>query len=221
MRHRADGVESSSVGAVTAASRPMVRALMVLLALVWTQLPFGGGAQAEGGRAIELCCAWGKTIGDGVLSWSVDAEPATAGVIRSGIREWDDVLGSVALTEQAPGSLVDIAIRFTEAAGRTEGQAVTSFTQRGLIRSVEVSIQGGRAPENSGGIVQIAKHEFGHALGLGHANFEGNLMSEAVSPQPSPIPDCAVNGVIEANRWKMVAPEAPRPTPPQVTEVSC
>ena len=30
-------------------------------------------------------------------------------------------------------------------------------------------------------IGQIAKHEMGHALGLGHANFDKNLMAERVN----------------------------------------
>ena len=46
-------------------------------------------------------------------------------------------------------------------------------------------------------------------------------MSEAVSPEPSPIPTCAVNGVLEANRWKMVAPEAKRPHAPHTSEIYC
>ncbi|MGH9041644.1 MAG: matrixin family metalloprotease, partial [Acidimicrobiia bacterium] len=185
------------------------------------QFPLGGGARAEGGQALELCCAWGRTLSDGDLTYSVTAaDPATAGVIRAAVREWDDVL-AVAFTEVAPSDATDVQMRFTESAGRTEGQAVTSFTQRGLIRRVEITIKGGLAPENSGGIIQIAKHEFGHALGLGHANFDGNLMSEAVSPEPSPIPTCAVSGVLEANRWKMVDPESKRPHAPRASEVSC
>ncbi|HEY3238516.1 MAG TPA: matrixin family metalloprotease, partial [Acidimicrobiia bacterium] len=153
---------------------------MVILALVWTQFPLGGGARAEGGQALELCCAWGKTLADGALTYSVSAgDTATADVIRAAVREWDDVL-AVSFLEVAPGQPVDVTMSFAEYPGRTEGQAVTSFTQRGLIRRVEVTIKGGRAPENSGGLIQIAKHEFGHALGLGHANFDGTLMSEAV-----------------------------------------
>lgn len=228
MKHRVAVSEPLPValaGVARESSRPVrttksLRVAMVLLALVWTQFPLGGGARAEGGQALELCCAWGKTLSDDALTYSVSADAATADVIRAAVREWDEVL-AISFIEVAPGQAVDVAIAFTEYAGRTEGQAVTSFTQRGLIRRVEVTIKGGPAPENSGGIIQIAKHEFGHALGLGHANFDGNLMSEAVSPEPSPIPACAVQGVTEANRWKMVDPQARRPHVPQVSEVPC
>ena len=200
---------------------PSVRVALVLLALVWTQFPLGGGARAEGGQTLELCCAWGRTLDDGALTFSVAAaDAATADVIRAAVRDWDDVL-SVSFNEVAPGQGADVTMDFTERPGRTEGQAVTSFTQRGLIRRVEITIKGGRAPENSGGILQIAKHEFGHALGLGHANHDGTLMSEAVSPEPAPIPACAIRGVTEANRWKMVDPESKRPHPPRTATVDC
>ncbi|MGH9000529.1 MAG: hypothetical protein ACRDY7_14210 [Acidimicrobiia bacterium] len=196
---------------------------MILVALMWTQFPLGGGAHAEGGPALKLCCAWGRTLADADLTWSVaGADSATADVIRSGLREWDDVLASVSLTEVSPGTRkIDVVITFTEDPGRTEGQAVTSFTERGLIKKVEVGIQGARAPANTGGLLQITKHEFGHALGLGHANFDGNLMSEAVSPQPSPIEGCVMSAVIEANRWRLIDPQEKRPQRPIVDEVAC
>lgn len=212
-------VAVAAVAREPARATPVLRLALVLFALVWTQFPFGG-ARAEGGRAIELCCAWGRALEDGDLTWSVaGADPATAEVMRSAVREWDDAL-ALSLTEVVPGKRVDVAIIFAEAAGRTEGQAITSFTRRGLIRQVEVEVKGTRAPANNGGLGQIAKHEFGHALGLGHANHEGNMMSEAVTAEPAPIPSCAIQGVIESNRWKMVD-NAKRPQPPQASEVPC
>lgn len=225
MKHRVGALEPVPVMGTAMVRGPArtslaVRAGMVVLALVWTQFPFGG-AQAEGGQTLKLCCAWGRTMSDGDLTFSIEGDPSTADVIRSGIREWDEALPALSLTERAPGADVDVAVVFTEDVGRTEGQAVTSFTRRELIRKVDVTIKGGRAPGNTGGLLQIAKHEFGHALGLGHANHDGNLMSESVNPQPSPIPTCAVHGVVEANRWKMVDPEAKRPQPPKVGEVPC
>ena len=217
MRDRVDA------SVVVPRSRRMARLLIVVLALVWTQFPFGSGAASEEGtQELALCCAWGKSLDDGVLTYSVSSpDVPSAQVIRNAVREWDGDLLAVRLNEVAVGSPADITIRFTPGQGRTEGQAVTSFTRRGLISKVEITIQGALAPGNSGGLGQIAKHEFGHALGLGHTNYEGNLMSPAVSPDPQPVPACVVQGVIEANRWKMIAPVSKKPAPPRLSRVPC
>jgi Matrixin len=202
---------------------PVVRVFMLVLALILTQVPVGGGARAEGGHELALCCAWGKAIDDGQLSYSVAADEISAEVIRQAVREWDANLPGLDLVERPVGA-VDIAITFEAEPGRTEGQAVTSFTQAGLIRRVDIGIQGGPAPGNAGGLLQIAKHEFGHALGLGHADFEGNLMSKAVSPQPHPIEPCVVSAVVEANHWRLGdvgLRRLGRPERPRVSDVSC
>jgi predicted Zn-dependent protease len=161
---------------------------------------------------------------DGQLTYSVAAaDEASADVIRQAVREWDANLPGLVLVERRVGG-VDIAITFDTEPGRTEGQAVTSFTQGGLIRHVDIGIQGGPAPGNAGGLLQIAKHEFGHALGLGHANYEGNLMSKAVSPQPQPIEPCVISAVLEANHWRLAEVgrrRIGRPERPRVSGVSC
>lgn len=200
-----------------------LRLFMVLAALLWTQFPFNGGAHAEPAPALKLCCAWGSAFTDGELTYSVTGgDSETLDVMGAAVREWDDVLTGMSLIERPAGTKkVDIAIVFVEEPGRTEGQAVTSFTRRGLIRRVEIEIQGGGAPANTGGLLQITKHEFGHALGLGHANFDGNLMSEAVSPQPTPIESCVAQAVVEANRWRMVDPQEKRPQKPDASDVPC
>ena len=215
----------TGAGAGDSRTTPAVRILTVLVALVWTQFPFGGGARAEGGHELALCCAWGRALGDGRLSYSVAAADGTsAEVIRQAVREWDLSLAGLELVERPVGSAVDIAITFDAEPGRTEGQAVTSFTEGGFIRHVDVGIQGGEAAGNAGGLFQIAKHEFGHALGLGHANYEGNLMSKAVSPEPRPIEACVISGVLAANRWRLGdlgLRRIGRPERPRVTEVAC
>ena len=196
----------------------------MVLALVWTQFPLGsGGASSEDdNHELALCCAWGRSLDDSNLTYSISSpHRLSTQVIRSAIREWDAELFGITLSEVAVGSPADVTVRFTPGEGRTEGQAVTSFTRRGLISRVEITIKGALAPANSGGLGQIAKHEFGHALGLGHTNYEGNLMSPAVSPDPQPVPPCVIRGVIEANRWKMVNPGGRRPSPPKVAQVPC
>jgi hypothetical protein len=201
-------------------SSPGVRLAMVMAALVWSQVPLGGGARAASGRGLEICCGWGSSLTQGKLSFSLRGpDAATVEVMRAAVREWDTALGALSLTEVAAGA-EDVAIRFIDGPGRTEGEAITAFSRNGLIRRVDITIKGARAPGNAGGLSQITKHEFGHALGLGHANFDGNLMSAAVSPSPVPIPACNLVGVLEANRWKLVDDDA-GPSRPTVRQVDC
>ena len=207
------------------------RVTLVVLALLWTLWPAGHGARAEGDRTLQICCAWGKSLADGDLTYSLMGDdPLTLDVMRRAVRAWDDALAPITLTEVGPDQRPDIAIWFhgpagagiggTEGAGGTQGEAVTMFNQRGLIRHVEVTVNGPPAPANAGGIEQITKHELGHALGVGHVNFDGDIMSPIVNPQSSPLSGCDLNGVIEANRWQTMdgRPAARRPS---ATQIAC
>ncbi|MGH9040263.1 MAG: matrixin family metalloprotease [Acidimicrobiia bacterium] len=200
-----------------------VRAGIVLLGAVWSVvLPTFGAAQAEGGPAIELCCAWGRSLADGQLTYSLSgADPATGDVMRGAIRAWDDALPTIVLREVPEGTKkTDIVIIYTEGSGDSEGLAVTSFTQRGLIKQAKLNVDAPRAPGGTGAVEQITKHEMGHALGLRHANFEGDLMSPIVNPVPGPMSGCDVAGVIEANRWQTTDGRR-SPRPPTATSVPC
>jgi hypothetical protein len=199
-----------------------VAAAVGLLTVIGVLLPAVPVARAQTSRTLELCCAWGRALEDGRLSYSLSgADPATADVMRAAIRAWDDSLPTISLFEVPPTKAkIDIRIEYLEGTGDSEGLAVTSFTRRGLIRHVELRVDAPRAPAGAGAVEQITKHEVGHALGLRHANFEGDLMSPIVNPTPGPMSACDIAGVVEANRWQ-TTDGARRPQPPSATHVPC
>ena len=56
-------------------------------------------------------------------------------------------------------------------------------------------------------IETIAKHEIGHTLGLGHANFKSNLMTTKIDFAAETISQCELEAVQQANSWKFLAKE--------------
>jgi hypothetical protein len=209
--------------------------LVVVLGCVAWWSAGGSAARAEGdGRAVAICCAWGNRLSDGVLTYSVTGDDQTGlSIIRSALHEWDEAFTDLSLEEVPVGgkkrsNKPDIAIVYgpgTADGGEShtsgaQGLTTTYLNNRRMVTRVEVGIDGGPSPVNAGAIEQIAKHELGHALGLGHANFDGDLMSPLVQPTPAPIPLCDINAVRQANSWKMID-HAKRPKPATATEAAC
>jgi hypothetical protein len=60
----------------------------------------------------------------------------------------------------------------------------------------------------------------GHALGLGHANFDGNLMAEKVNDGTQNVSECEIKAVLKANYWKLIA-DGITPAMPEKKEIIC
>jgi len=188
----------------------------------------GAGTAPSDGRAVAICCAWGNKMAKGVLTYEViSSDPTALSIIRGAVQAWDDALPDLTMTEVTRKP--DIAITYGpgaadggESPGGTgaRGLTTTYLNGRHLVLRVEIGIDGGPSPVNSGAIEEIAKHELGHALGLGHANWDGDLMSPLVNPTPAPLPPCDVNAVIHANSWRMVD-HGHHPKPAPTTSSAC
>ena len=207
--------------------------VIVLGAAGWSLA--GEPARAEDERAVGICCAWGSRLSDGELTYSVSGDDATSlSIVRHAVQAWDEALPELILTEVAPGGKkrskqADITIVYGPGAADggesphstgAQGLTTTYLNSRRMVTRVEIGIDGGPSPVHAGAIEQITKHEVGHALGLGHANWDGDLMSPLVQPTPAPIPICDINAVRQANSWKMIDNRR-RPKPASASQSPC
>lgn len=163
--------------------------------------------------SIQLCCTWGIDLDDGVLTYNIDDDSSSKeqDAVRSAIEEWDSKIDTLELETVSSIKNTDIKIEFQDKSEKViegeeiAGQTITTFDQDGLLDNAEITISRsvqayGFDPSTIG---QIAKHEIGHALGLGHANFDGNLMAGRVDDGTDNISECEIKAVIETNFWKL------------------
>jgi hypothetical protein len=171
---------------------------------------------------LQICCAWSDKISDGVLEYRISGEgdEDSKQSVRNAIQDWDLLIDNLIFVEKQDDSSneADLEIGFSDsnedandeefdygdpiAAGKTE----FNFDNKGFIDSIEVTLSGGIFGDRfqNSELEQIARHEIGHVLGLGHANFDGNLMSESTDGGTGNISTCEVNGVLAANYWRLV-----------------
>jgi hypothetical protein len=177
----------------------------------------------EDQSSVQICCTWGEELQDGTLTYYIDDDiskdqKAVIQVIQDAIEDWDTKVGLLELEELSNKKKSDITIEFqddkddnidddeNEDEGEDiAGQTTTLFDRYGFISKTEITIKKSVQEFESDveTIGQIAKHEMGHALGLGHANFDGNLMAEEVNDGTAVVSDCETKAVIEANYWKL------------------
>jgi hypothetical protein len=158
----------------------------------------------------QFCCTWGDNLQDVILTYHIDYESSLEeqNAVRDALEEWDSKIEFLKLEATPSIKSSDIRIKFQDESdtlvgggGEIAGRTTTTFDQFGFLDKAEFTIS--RSIQaydfDTSTIEQIAKHEMGHALYLGHANFDGNLMSESVNHGTDTISDCEIKAVVEAN----------------------
>ena len=105
----------------------------------------------------------------------------------------------------------------------TAAQSTNNLDENGFINSVLITISRSAFGDtfDSNKIKQLTQHEIGHALGLGHTNFNGDLMSVIVdNNKTGSISKCDIDAILEANQWKVVD-SGVTPYHPQVDRMDC
>jgi len=187
------------------ASTVSVILLLTALLIFDSNLAFAKKGDSSSKKKIELCCAWGDSLDDGVLTFSINNGGSDlAKIVKISINDWEDALGGVKFKYVKEASDADIEVDFKKGKGKKVGKTVTLFDQLGFIDQVDVSISkksyGFTLDKHT--LEHVAKHEMGHALGLGHANFKGTLMSPNVDEIITKISACELDSVKYANSWK-------------------
>jgi len=179
----------------------IIPSLVIGLALIFSQ------QQVYATNSLSVCCAWNTKVVDG-LSYTISGGGSSAqAAVQSAIDDWNTAPTGITLTPfTSTSGKPDIDIKFKLGGGTIAGQALRQFDANGFIKSVKLTISGKAfgSPNDANIITQITKHELGHALGLGHANFDGDLMSTTVQGGSNTISTCDINGVKEANHWFIV-----------------
>jgi hypothetical protein len=188
--------------------------------------------RTKGDDTIQICCSWGKEIDDGILTYRIDddANPQVIQAVHQAVDEWNSKVPNIQLQEVTDSNTpVDIDIMTKSRAPKVShavsiggpkipdgkniklvqpGESNISFDPRGSIAHVDITIAT-TAVGNSIGtseLESIAKHEIGHAYGIGHTNFIGDLMSPVLTGRSNTdISQCDINGIEEANS----SPHAP------------
>lgn len=172
------------------------------------------GEDFEEENTIQICCTWGSDLQDGKLKYNIDDTDSSKeqqNAVRNAIEEWDSRVNPLDLERVSSSTQSNIRVEFDDWSEETvrgeeiAGATVTTFDQYGFLDNAIITIY--KKPYgyelDTSEIEQVVKHEMGHALGLGHANFDGNLMAQRVNDGTDTISGCEIKAVVEANYWKL------------------
>jgi hypothetical protein len=186
----------------------------------------------KGDDTIQICCSWDDRIADGILTYRIiDGDNSrVVKAVHQAIDEWNSKVPNIQLQEITDSNTpADIDIKTKSKAPRVSiistidgskisagkkiklvqpREASINFNSRGFITHVDITIST-KARGNAispFGLESIAKHEIGHAYGIGHTDFVDDLMSPVLTDGANTgISQCDINAIEEANQWKLKA----------------
>lgn len=173
--------------------------------------------------SIAVCCAWDNKFANGQLTYTiVGGDAPSRQAVTEAINEWESSVNGLQFTEVSDKNSANIVVNFHNVGAGSEkhanglgsikgsthtdivGETVLHGSSNGLIDSAEINLATGAFGSTFGTtqIRQIAMHEIGHALGIGHANFVGDIMAPAINYEKAEISKCDANAVLAANQWE-------------------
>jgi predicted Zn-dependent protease len=154
-------------------------------------------------------------------------------IVTDAVNEWNARIPNLRLVHEDSNVDADIEVQLVEGlGGMAAGATLLKSDEDGFINKVTILLpKAAFFIEGDSGVFavqydpqklkEIATHELGHALGLGHADFDSDLMSERLnSDETMNISQCDVTGVLKANQWKLVNNDSV-PNSPDEDEISC
>ncbi len=157
-------------------------------------------------KILQICCTWGKSLNDSVLTFYINSTyQQKEKLVTNSFDQWNSKIKFVKFIEVNDPSKADILIIFDHEGEETVGQTTSVLDENGFIKRVKIRISVNFNEEliNNDILSLVLKHEIGHALGLGHSNFD-DLMNPIVNYQNKIITTCEINAVELANSWKIV-----------------
>jgi hypothetical protein len=157
-------------------------------------------------NSIQVCCGWGIELEDGILTYAVeDGDNKLKDSAKEALNSWNEAIKEIEFMETNDDDNADIIISFRDDGKKIAGKTVNYFDSQGSIRKslITISEESYDHEFSPAQIEQVTKHELGHTLGLGHANFNGNLMTERVDTGSGIISSCEIEAVKAANSWKL------------------